>query len=135
MDIAADCRRTGTSRGRGEYFRHSSDGHTEKNELKPWQKKEWCIPKPGAEFVARMEDALDVYQQSYDPLRPVVCLDETNRQLIEKQRIPAKPGSLEREDYEYRRCGVVDLFVAFEPLACKRAVKLTALDGDDQWQD
>ena len=72
-----------------------------------------------------MEDVLDVYQQPYDPLRPVVCLDETNRQLIEKRRIPAKPGSLEREDYEYRRCGVVDLFVAFEPLACKRVVKLT----------
>ena len=72
-----------------------------------------------------MEDVLDVYQQPYDPLRPVVCLDETNRQLVEKQRIPAKPGSVEREDYEYRRCGVVDLFVAFEPLACKRVVKLT----------
>ena len=51
-----------------------------------------------------MEDVLDVYQQPYDPLRPVVCLDETNRQLVEKQRIPAKPGSVEREDYEYRRC-------------------------------
>lgn len=96
-----------------------------KNELKPWQKKEWCIPKPGAEFVARMEDVLDVYQRPYDPLRPVVCLDETNRQLIEKRSIPPKPGNPEREDYEYRRCGVVDLFVAFEPLACKRVVKLT----------
>ena len=57
--------------------------------------------------------------------RPVVCLDETNRQLIEKRSIPPKPGNPEREDYEYRRCGVVDLFVAFEPLACKRVVKLT----------
>lgn len=72
-----------------------------------------------------MEDVLDVYQRPYDPLRPVVCLDETNRQLIEKRSIPSKPGSPEREDYEYRRCGVADLFVAFEPLACKRVVKLT----------
>ena len=72
-----------------------------------------------------MEDVLDVYQRPYDPLRPVVCLDETNRQLIEKRRIPSRPGSPEREDYEYRRCGVADLFVAFEPLACKRVVKLT----------
>jgi hypothetical protein len=72
-----------------------------------------------------MEDVLDVYQQPYDPLCPVVCLDETNRQLIEKRSIPAKPESAEREDYEYRRCGVADLFVAFEPLACKRVVKLT----------
>ena len=72
-----------------------------------------------------MEDVLDLYQRPYDPLRPVICLDETNRQLIEKRSILAKPGQPEREDYEYRRCGVVDLFVAFEPLACKRVVKLT----------
>ena len=70
-----------------------------------------------------MEDVLDVYQQPYDPLRPVVCLDETNQQLVEKQRIPAKPGSVEREDYEYRRCGVVDLFVAFEPAQARRIIQ------------
>ena len=51
--------------------------------------------------------------------------DETNRQLIKKRSTPAKLGSPEHEDYEYRRCSVVDLFVAFEPLACKRVVKLT----------
>lgn len=73
----------------------------------------------------RMEDVLDVSQRPYDPLRPVVCLDETNRQLIKKWSIPPKPGSPEREDYEYHRCGVPDLFIAFEPLACKRVVKLT----------
>ena len=72
-----------------------------------------------------MEDVLDLYQRPYDPLCPVICLDETNRQLIEKRSTPAKPGQPEREDYEYRRCGVADLFVAFEPLACKRVVKLT----------
>ena len=68
-----------------------------------------------------MEDVLDVYQRPYDPLRPMVCLDETNRQLIEERRIPPKPGSPGREDYAYRRCGVVDLFVAFEPLASSKA--------------
>ncbi|WP_294474664.1 transposase [uncultured Intestinimonas sp.] len=73
-----------------------------------------------------MEDILDVYQRPYDPLRPVVGLDEAKRQLIEKRSIPAKPGSLEREDYEYRRCGVADLFAAFEPLASKRTIKLTS---------
>lgn len=72
-----------------------------------------------------MEDVLDVYQRPYDPLRPVVCLAETNRQLIEKRIVSAKLGHPELEDYEYHRCGVVDLFVAFEPLACKRVVKLT----------
>ena len=72
-----------------------------------------------------MEDVLDIYQRPYDPLRPVVCLDETNRPLVEKRSIPPKPGNPEREDYEHRRCGVADLFVAFEPLAYKRVVKLT----------
>ena len=52
-----------------------------------------------------MEDVLDVYQRAYDPLCPVVCLDETNRQLIEKRCIPSKPGRPQREDYKYRRCG------------------------------
>lgn len=72
-----------------------------------------------------MEDVLETYSRPYDPLRPVVCLDETNRQLIEERHIPAVPGSPERVDYEYRRCGVADLFVAFEPLASKRVVKVT----------
>lgn len=72
-----------------------------------------------------MEDVLDVYERPYDPLCPVVCLDETNRQLIEQRSLPAEPGHPERVDYEYRRHGVVDLFVAFEPLACKRVVKVT----------
>lgn len=68
---------------------------------------------------------MEIYKRPYDPLCSVVCLDETNRQLIDEKRIPAKPGSLELVDYEYRRCGVADLFVAFEPLAAKRVVKVT----------
>ena len=76
-----------------------------------------------------MEDILEVYQCPYAPLRPVVCLDVTNRQLIEKRSIPEKPGNLEREDYESRRCGVAALFVAFEPLAGKIAITTrTAVD-------
>lgn len=72
-----------------------------------------------------MEDVLDVYKRSYDCLRPVICLDETSRQLIEERHIPAKPGQAERVDYEYRRCGVADLFMMFEPLAARRTVKVT----------
>lgn len=72
-----------------------------------------------------MEDVLGTYSNPYDPLCPVVCLDETNRQLIEERHIAAKPGDPELVDYEYRRCGVADLFVAFEPLAAKRLVKVT----------
>jgi len=72
-----------------------------------------------------MEDVPEVYKRPYDPLCPVVCLDETNRQLIEERTIPAKPGCPELVDYEYRRCGVADLFMAFEPLGAKRVVKVT----------
>ena len=49
--------------------------------------KEWCIPKADAEFVAKMEDVLEVYQRPYDPLNPVVCIDETNKQLIQETRV------------------------------------------------
>ena len=78
--------------------------------------KEWCIPKAGAEFVAAMEDVLEVYQRPYNPLYPVVCLDETSRQLIEETRasLPVKPGETQKVDYEYRRNGVVDLFMMFD---------------------
>jgi hypothetical protein len=72
-----------------------------------------------------MEDVLDVYKRPYDPCVPVVCVDETNRQLIEERHLPPRPGNPELVDYEYRRCGVVDLFVAFEPLAAKRVVTVT----------
>ena len=52
---------------------------TQKNELKPWRKKEWCIPKLSGEFVARMEDVLDLYHEEYDRERPVVCFDESSK--------------------------------------------------------
>jgi hypothetical protein len=74
-----------------------------------------------------MEDILDVYQRPYNPLYPVVCLDETSRQLIEETRVPiaVKPGEPKKVDYEYRRNGVVDLFMIFEPLAGQRHVMIT----------
>jgi hypothetical protein len=72
-----------------------------------------------------MEDVLEVYAKPYDPICPVICLDETNRQLIEERRIAMMPGCPELVDYEYRRCGVADLFVAFEPLAAKRHITVT----------
>ncbi len=70
---------------------------------------------------------MDVYQRPYNPLYPVVCLDETSRQLIEETRVPiaVKPGEPKKVDYEYRRNGVVDLFMIFEPLAGQRHVMIT----------
>lgn len=74
------------------------------NGLKPWRKDMWCIPQVGGEYVARMEDVLDLYAEVPDSRRPVVCFDESPVQLIGevRQPIPAKPGHLERYDYEYR---------------------------------
>jgi len=67
-----------------------------------------------------MEDVLDVYQRPYDPLLPVVCIDETNKQMIKETRIPCAPGQPEKVDYVYERNGVADVFMIFEPLAGKR---------------
>ena len=73
-----------------------------------------------------MEDTLEVYHRPYNEKFPMVCLDETNRQLIAETRraIPAKPGQNKRIDYEYRRNGVVNLFMMFEPLKARRHVKV-----------
>lgn len=87
--------------------------------------KEWCIPTANADFVAKMEDVLDVYQRSYDPLNPVVCIDETSKQLIEETRIPCEPGRPERVDYEYVRNGVANVFMICEPLAGRRDTIVT----------
>lgn len=67
-----------------------------------------------------MEDILDVYQRPYDPLVPVVCIDETNKQLIVQTRILLESGQPERIDYEYERNGVANVFMISEPLAGKR---------------
>ena len=86
------------------------------NGLKPWRKDMWCIPKVDGEYVARMEDVLDLYAEAPDPDRPVVCFDESPVQLIGevRQPIPAEPGQIERYDYEYRRNGTVNLFVCID---------------------
>jgi len=97
------------------------------NDLKPWRKDMWCIPKVDAEYVARMEDVLDLYAEAPDPKRPVVCFDESPTQLIGevRQPIPAKPGRLERFDCEYRRNGTVNLFVFLDAHRPWRKVKVT----------
>jgi hypothetical protein len=92
------------------------------NHLKPWRKDMWCIPQIDAEYVARMEDVLDLYGEAPDPKRPVVCFDESPIQLIGevRQPIPATPGQIERYDCEYRRNGTANLFVFLDvnrPLA------------------
>jgi transposase len=74
-----------------------------------------------------MEDVLDLYARPYDPKRPVVCFDEQPRQLIAEVRtpVPMVPGRPQRVDYEYRRAGTANLFLAFEPLAGWRHLEVT----------
>ena len=74
-----------------------------------------------------MEDVLEVYHRAHDPDRPVVCLDETSKQLIAETRvpIPAKPGRPKRYDYEYQRNGTANLFMMFAPLEGWRHVEVT----------
>ena len=87
----------------------------------------WCIPKVDGEYVARMEDVLDLYAETPDPERPVVCFDESPVQLIGevRQPIPAAPGQHERYDCEYRRNGTVNLFVMLDVHRPWRKVKVT----------
>jgi transposase len=97
------------------------------NDLKPWRKDMWCIPQVDADYVARMEDVLDLYAEAPDPKRPVVCFDESPTQLIGevRQPIPAKPGQIERYDCEYRRNGTANLFVFLDVHRPWRKVKVT----------
>ena len=97
------------------------------NHLKPWRKDMWCIPQIDAEYVARMEDVLDLYGEAPDPKRPVVCFDESPIQLIGevRQPIPATPGQIERYDCEYRRNGTANLFVFLDVNRPWRKLKVT----------
>jgi transposase len=97
------------------------------NALKPWRQKRWCVPRVDGEYVARMEDVLDLYAEPPDPKRPVVCFDESPTQLIGevRQPLPPEPGRPARYDYEYRRNGTANLFVALDAHRPWRKVRVT----------
>jgi hypothetical protein len=104
--------------------------------LKPWQIKEWCIPPAtDAAFVCQMEEVLAVYTQPRDPARPLVCVDEMAKQLLGETRspIPATAGQPERQDYEYVRHGVCNLFMCFAPLENWRHVDVTERRTKADW--
>jgi len=84
-------------------------------------------PEANAEFVCQMEEVLQLYTSAYDPDYPLVCFDESSKQLISETRKPisAEPGQTERFDYEYQREGVCNLFMFFEPLTGWRHVEVT----------
>ena len=87
----------------------------------------WCIQKIDAPFRACMYDVLDLYEEPYDPERPIVCLDEKPKQLLSDKRkpIPIKPGRSEKYDYEYVRNGMANIFMAVEFKAGKRVTQVT----------
>jgi len=113
--------------GHEELSRETVRRRLAENDLKPWRKDMWCIPKVDAEYVARMEDVLDLYAEAPDPKYPVVCFDESPTQLIGEVRppIPPKPGQLERYDCEYKRNGTANLFVFLDVHRPWRKVKVT----------
>jgi hypothetical protein len=96
--------------------------------MKPWLRQQWVIPpERSAAFVANMEDVLETYARPHDPARPVVCVDEGGKQLIGDVRepLPLRPGSPAKQDYEYERGGMANLFMAVEPLAGWRHAEVT----------
>ena len=82
-----------------------------------------------------MEQVLDIYKRPYDPIRPLICMDETPRQLIRETRLPqpTAPDQIARYDYEYERCGVCNVFLAVEPLAGRRLVQVTERKTKSDW--
>jgi hypothetical protein len=96
----------------------------------------WCIPpEASGEFVCAMETVLDVYQRPYDPDFPVVCMDETSKQLVAETRqpLPPLPGEPERYDYEYERHGTANIFMFTEPLGGWRQVSVTERHTKLDW--
>ena len=92
-------------------------------------------PKENSNFVADMENVLDVYKRPYSRDFPVICMDESPKQLIRETRTPVapKPGRLARCDYEYERCGVCNIFMASEPLAGRRLAEVTQRRTKSDW--
>lgn len=92
-------------------------------------------PEHDGEYVARMEDVLEVYQRPYDPAAPVVCMDEKSVQLLKETRpsMPAAPGRAERIDYEYERNGTANIFMFCEPLAGWRQTRVTERRTKPDW--
>ena len=88
----------------------------------------WCIGKLTKEYRERMYDLLDIYARPYQENEPVVCVDEKSKQLLEQPRtpIPASPGKPIKEDYEYKRAGTRNIFMAIEPKGGRRQVEVTA---------
>src|SRR4029077_11222747 len=108
--------------------RQHDRARAQKNTLQPHRCQHWVIPpKANSAFVAAMEDVLAVYTRPRNSDCPLVCLDETSKQLVAETRVPMpmKAGRPARFDYEYQRTGTANLFMMFSPLEGWRHVKVT----------
>ena len=101
------------------------------NDLKPWRKDMWCIPHIDGEYVARMEDVLDLYAQVPDPKRPVVCFDESPTQLIGEVRQPIQAVPGQRERYHSRNLSIIPAVIGFSPLNTRPRYGRLPLPGCD----
>ena len=104
--------------------------------MQPWKVKGWVIPPlQNSDFVANMERVLDIYKRPYNKDCPVVCMDESPKQMIKETKLPIaiKPGQVAKEDFEYERCGVANIFLASEPLTGKRYVEVTERKTKADW--
>lgn len=113
-------------------------GNSEKNELKPHLRKCWVIPpEQDGEFVAAMEDVLEVYKRPRDPDYPLVCMDEQPTQLLKETRLelPTKPGSVAKYDYEYERNGTAANFMFTAPLENWRRLSVRERKAKVDWAE
>src|SRR5947209_8371111 len=130
MDAATAGRQDGRARVHRPHLRCGSDEDAQKNKLRPWAVKSWCIPKVTTRFIAKMEDVLSVYERPYDPCRPVICMDEKAKELhwhtAQREPLAPQPGQpgkeVTRQDYGYKRVGMANLFIVCEPLRGWRRV-------------
>ncbi|WP_408641454.1 IS630 family transposase [Spirosoma telluris] len=91
-------------------------------------------PEASAEFVCQMEEVLDVYQRPFDQKRPIVCLDEARRQLVSETHLGfTDKNGVDHVDYEYKREGVVEIFMVAQPLAGQRQVVVTQSHNSIEW--
>lgn len=106
--------------------------------MKPHQSQYWCIPpRENAAFVAQMEEVLDLYHAPYDPSCPLVCMDESPKQLVAETRspLPMEPGKPRRFDYEYERKGIAEIFMFTEPLVGLRWVNVRERRTRKDWAE
>ena len=120
------------------FIRYRKGSHKSQKVLNALILRGWVIPPlQNGDFVANMEKVLEVYRRAYDSKYPVVCMDESPKQLIKDTKTPikVKRGIELKYDYEYERCGVCNIFMANEPLIGKRYVKITRSKTKKDWAE